>query len=223
MPKHTVILGSYNRPRMVNQAIVSVLGQTVGDFQLIVADDGSNDETQAVIRRLIKNDSRCLLLTVGQQDDGQVRPDCLRRAVLRINDAVRIAQGEIIHYLADDDWYDSARFAIFDELFNNPEAVVGYGRLTYVDGAGKPDGRTRYPAEMRDPNGVLDQMQVAHRRLVFDKIAGWNPDAVPSDGCFLGNMSGFWKFNGVDRVVAYKRMHDWNMGQTMQQSTGRRE
>jgi spore maturation protein CgeD len=223
MPKHTVIVGSYNRPRMVKQAIESVLKQTVDDFQLIVSDDGSNEETQSVIRGAIRNDLRCLFLTLGQQEDTHIRADCLRRAVLRINDAIRLAQGEIIHYLADDDWYDQLRFSIFDELFANPDVVVGYGRLTYVDGSGNPDGRTRFPEQVRDPNGVLDQMQVAHRRKIFEKIPEWNPDAVPSDGCFLGNLSGLWRFHGVDRVVAYKRMHDWNMGQTMAQSTGKRE
>jgi len=208
---------------MVKQAILSVLGQTVGDFQLIISDDGSNDETQSVIRSAIRNDPRCLFLTLGQQDDSHVRTDCLRRAVLRINDAIRLVRGEIIHYLADDDWYDPMRFSVFDELFMNPEVVVGYGRLTYVDGCGVPDGRTRYPEQVLDPNGTLDQMQVVHRRKIFERIPEWNPDAIPSDGCFLGNLSGLWRFHGVDKVVAYKRMHPLNMGNTMAQSTGRRE
>ena len=101
--------------------------------------------------------------------------------------------------------------------------MVGYGRLIYVDTEGRPDGRERYPADVADPNGNLDQMQLAHRAIVFERIPAWSEDVVPSDGYFMGCMRAFWDFHGVDRIVAYKRMHEWNMGRTMNESTGRRE
>ena len=223
-PKHSVIVGSYNRPRLVGLAIASVLEQTVQDFELIVSDDGSNDETLSTIRQLTERDPRCRLLTVEHVDDSLPRPDCHRRAVRRINDAIRVLTGTIVHYLADDDRFALDRFAIFDELFADPDVVVGYGRLVYIDGAGDPTGETRYFESVDDPFNVLDQNQVAHRRLVFERIPAWaEVDHLASDGEFFRAMRSVWLFCGIDRVVGYKRLHGLNMQTTADQSTGRRE
>ena len=50
MPEVSVIIPTYNRRDFVREAIASVLTQTYQDFELIVVDDGSKDETQAVVR-----------------------------------------------------------------------------------------------------------------------------------------------------------------------------
>jgi glycosyltransferase involved in cell wall biosynthesis len=222
--KHSVILGSYNRPRMVARAIASVRAQTVPDFQLLVTDDGSNEETIASIHRATAGDARCRVLTVPHLDDAEERPDCANRAVQRINDAIPFVEGDVVHYLADDDWYDPQKFAVFETLFADPGIVAGYGRLVYVDGAGRPIGMTRYPESVSDPLGALDHNQVAHRRCVFERLPRW-ADAVDwaSEGHFFRAVSRIWPFRGIDRVVAYKTEHGLNMSSTQTRSNGVRE
>lgn len=223
-PRHSVIVGSYNRPRLVSQAIVSVLEQTVQDFELIISDDGSNDETLSAIRALIDRDRRCRLLTVEHLDDALPRPDCQRRAVRRINDAIKVLTGDLVHYLADDDLFAVNRFEVFDELFADPAVVVGYGRLLYVDASGTPTGETRYFERVESPRRVLDQNQVVHRAEVFEQIPRWTEaDHYESDGAFFTALSRIWPFHGVDRVVGSKRLHALNMQDTMEHSTGKRE
>jgi glycosyltransferase involved in cell wall biosynthesis len=222
--KHTVILGSYNRPKMVARAIKSVFEQTVPDFQLIVTDDGSNTETQESIRRALGGDPRGLFLTIPHQDDSAPRPECANRAVQRINDAIPHVTGQIVHYLADDDWYAPGNFEAFDEVFSRDGVVAAYGRLEYYDGAGRHLGRTRYPESVDDPLGVLDHNQVAHGRIVFERIPRW-ADAFDyaSEGHFFRAISRIWKFHGIDRIVANKTEHDLNMSATQSRSTGKRE
>jgi glycosyltransferase involved in cell wall biosynthesis len=50
MPKVSVIIPTYNRRDFVREAVASVLAQTYGDFELLVVDDGSDDDTAAVVR-----------------------------------------------------------------------------------------------------------------------------------------------------------------------------
>ncbi len=50
MPKLSVCVPVYNTEEFIKQSIESVLAQTYGDFELIVCDDGSTDNTQAIIR-----------------------------------------------------------------------------------------------------------------------------------------------------------------------------
>ena len=223
-PRHSVIVGSYNRPRLVSEAIVSVLEQTDQDFELIVSDDGSNGETLSAIRALTDHDPRCRLLTVEHVDDSLPRPDCQRRAVQRINNAIKVLTGDLVHYLADDDLFAVNRFEIFDALFADPVIVVGYGRLLYIDADGAPTGESRYSERVEDPRCVLDQNQVAHRAQVFEHVPGWTEvDHYESDGEFFRALSRRWPFHGVDRVVGSKRLHALNMQNTMEHSTGKRE
>ena len=48
-PKVSVILPTYNRAHMIRRAIDTVLNQTFADIELIVVDDGSTDDTKAVV------------------------------------------------------------------------------------------------------------------------------------------------------------------------------
>ncbi len=222
-PRHSVILGSYNRPHLVRAAIASVMEQTDPDWQLIITDDGSNEETVTSIFDTIGGDRRCQFLTVEHGDDLRTRPDCGQRAVDRINDAIPLLEGEIVHYLPDDDWYPADRFSIFADVFRAPEVMVGYGRLVLVDREGERRG-TMYAATVGDPLNVLDHKQVAHRRRVFERVPDW-PKVVDwgSEGHFFRRLREHWPFHGIDREVAFHRCHDWNMQGTKEGSTGRRE
>lgn len=132
----------------------------------------------------------------------------------------------MIHYLADDDFYDIGRFKAFEGLFNTQGVVVGYGRLMYVSGYGHPTGRTRYYKDIDDPLKTLDHNQVAHRRNALDKVHGWSRgvyDDYSPDGHFFRKLRVLWGFHGADAVVAYKREHTLNMQMTKQHTTGHRE
>ncbi len=56
MPKVTVCIPTYNRSHYLQYAVNSVLQQTYGDFELIICDDGSTDDTPEIVRKF--NDSR---------------------------------------------------------------------------------------------------------------------------------------------------------------------
>jgi glycosyltransferase involved in cell wall biosynthesis len=71
MPFFTVVIPAYNRADLIGQTIESVLGQEFADFEMIVVDDGSSDDTVAVVRRY--DDPRVRLLEQRNSGPGVAR------------------------------------------------------------------------------------------------------------------------------------------------------
>ncbi|MBP5698630.1 MAG: glycosyltransferase family 2 protein, partial [Alphaproteobacteria bacterium] len=59
-PKVSVILLTYNRQDMISVAIDSILKQTYQNFELIVINDGSNDNTKQILQEYAKKDKRII-------------------------------------------------------------------------------------------------------------------------------------------------------------------
>lgn len=89
-PKVAVIIPTYNRVHRVSEAIDSVLAQTLQDFELIVVDDGSTDETESVLKK--KYGVR--IRYIRQENQG---PAAAR------NTGIRAARSELIAFLDSDD------------------------------------------------------------------------------------------------------------------------
>lgn len=230
--QHSIIINSYNRPLFIQEALASVSAQSNPDFEAIIADDGSNEETISVIKRAIDSDPRIQLLPCSDLIPDQDRGKYATRYASRINDALKVCSGRIIHYLADDDYYPIDRLNTFDDLFSNPSIMAGYGRLIYVDRERKMRGE-RFPygdwaAEgCTLPFALLDHNQVAHRREILEKVPGWptagRPDDFALDGYFFTDIAQFWPLMPIDRIVGYKRIHGLNLQWTQKTTTAKRE
>jgi glycosyltransferase involved in cell wall biosynthesis len=96
MPHISVILPTYNRAHLLGRAVQSVLQQTYRDLELIVVDDGSADETPAV---------------VGQYTDARlhyVRHATRQGAAAARNTGVRVSRGTYLAFQdSDDEWLPS--------------------------------------------------------------------------------------------------------------------
>jgi glycosyltransferase involved in cell wall biosynthesis len=109
MPKISVVIPTYNRAHCLANAIDSVLAQRFQDFELIVVDDGSTDETSDLIDSY---NSRVKL--VSQPNSGV--------SVAR-NSGIKLAQGQWIAFLDSDDTWELDKLWIqMDDLKNCPQA-----------------------------------------------------------------------------------------------------
>ena len=94
-PLVSVITPAYNAARFIGETIASVQSQTFHDWEMLVADDGSRDETQAVVERIAAIDRRIILIRL-QRNEGS--------AAAR-NAALSHARGRYLCFLdADDLW-----------------------------------------------------------------------------------------------------------------------
>ena len=91
-PNVSVVLTTYNRAEIVPQAIDSILHQTFKDFELIIVNDGSTDETQLILEDYAQKDSRIKILV--QKNSGLAKAR---------NHGVGHAKGMYIAFMDDDD------------------------------------------------------------------------------------------------------------------------
>lgn len=99
-PCVSVVIPAYRHQAFVGEAIASVLNQTFEDFELIVIDDGSPDDTAAVAERALAGDPRARLLR---------QPNAGSHAT--INRGLELARGDWIAILNSDDRYHPERLA----------------------------------------------------------------------------------------------------------------
>jgi len=124
MPKISVIIPTYNRAHTITKAINSVLNQTFKDFELIVVDDGSTDDTKSIIG--VFEDSRIRYVWQENQERSAAR-----------NTGLRLSQGKYISFLDSDDEYLSEKLhRQVSTLDNNPSADLVMSGWYDVDSNG---------------------------------------------------------------------------------------
>lgn len=109
-PAVSVIIPAYNAARCVGRAIESVLVQTFHDFELIVVNDGSSDDTAGVLARY-----RDRVRILDKENGG------LSSAR---NAGLRIARGECVAFLDADDWWLPEKLALQFSLMQADSDVV---------------------------------------------------------------------------------------------------
>lgn len=119
-PLVSILMTAFNRQKYIADAIESVLASTYANWELIIVDDGSTDETLSIAKRYVDKDSR-IKLFVNEKNLGQFA---------NRNKAASYALGEYIKYLDSDDmiYPDSLRKMVAAmQLF--PQAVWGTERV----------------------------------------------------------------------------------------------
>jgi len=123
-PKVSVIIATYNREKYLKVAIASVLQQTYVNFELIIIDDGSTDNTL----KLVKNFSDPRMNYIYQNNKG--------RSSAR-NRGISIAKGQYITFLDSDDLYLPTKLALqVNYMDNHPEVGMIYTSAYCIDEAG---------------------------------------------------------------------------------------
>lgn len=140
LPLVSVLMSNYNYARYIGQAIESVLRQTYPHFELIIVDDGSSDDSVAVVQFFL-HDSRVRLLQ--QANGGQAAG---------FNTAYQHSHGDIICLLDADDLYLPTKLdRIVRSLRLNPDCGCVVNGILRVDAKLRPRGLS--PLLSRLPSG----------------------------------------------------------------------
>jgi len=219
-PRVSVGLPVYNGENFVAEAIQSILNQDFEDFELIITDNASTDETEEICHRFAVRDHRIRY----------VRNDHNLGAATNYNRAFDLSLGEFFKWSAHDDFLSQnfLREAV-RVLEQDPEAVIAYGKLEYVDENSELIPRVGD----RDPNvsvrerifpDMTDMAASKRFRMLVD--AGGSDNAMfgimrrsalaktslhrkyyMSDRALLVEMAMLGKFVRVPGIVLYNRDH----------------
>ncbi|MFH0778031.1 MAG: glycosyltransferase [Candidatus Eisenbacteria bacterium] len=125
MPRVSVVIATYNRAALLEEALASVLRQSYQDYEIVVADDGSSDDTA---ERVAKHGRRARHLSLVHSG----KPSIARNA------AVRSASGEYLAFLDSDDLWEPLKLERQIELLESDSSyVMAYCDALFLDRDGR--------------------------------------------------------------------------------------
>jgi glycosyltransferase involved in cell wall biosynthesis len=198
-PLVSIIVPTYNHGRYLAECIDSILGQTYGAIELIVLDDGSTDDTRAVLE------------CYGDRVRWETQVNSGQAATL--NHGWAMCEGELLAYLsADDVLYPDAVARAVAVLRANPATVVVYPDFDLIDAASRRLRRIAAPDF--DAHDLYWRL-VCHpgpgalfRRSAWHAAGPWNPDLRQNpDLDFWMRMALQGDFRRIPAALAAFRVH----------------
>jgi glycosyltransferase involved in cell wall biosynthesis len=111
-PIVSIVLPTYNRGKLIERPINSILKQTFENWELIIVDDGSDDDTYSIVNKyLMKNEKIRYLKQTN------------RKPPLAFNTGIQASIGEYITFIGSDDEYKSNHLEIRLNYFNEDKSL----------------------------------------------------------------------------------------------------
>jgi len=203
-PKITVYITNYNYGRYLRQSVDSVLGQTLLDFELLIIDDGSTDDSRSTMEHYAGHPQ---IELIYQQNRG---------LNVTNNIALRLARGQYILRLDADDYFEpDALQAMVQILDADPEVGLVFPDYYIVDQRGAPLEAIHRLDFARDVT-LLDQpahgaCTMIRRDFLLD-LGGYDESYSCQDGYELWiNFTTRHKVRNINRPLFHYRQHGENL------------
>ena len=210
-PLVSILVTTYNHAAYLEQALDSVRAQTSGDFELVITDDCSTDDSASVIQAWLERTGMPADFVVNERNLGI----CASR-----NRALARSSGRFVCCLSGDDWYEADRVRLQSAfLLTEPDDVAAvYSDVRLV----APDGTVRAESYMGEstrrqgpPEGwVFEPMHracfvaatgVMVRRSAIEAVGGYDEDLLFEDWDMWLRLADRYRFRYLDAVVANRR------------------
>jgi glycosyltransferase involved in cell wall biosynthesis len=178
-PLVTVITPAFNVAKYVGEAIDSVLRQTATDFEYIVVDDGSTDNTADVARAHAGDDPRVRVITAEHRGLSATR-----------NRGIKEARGRYIAFLdGDDRWHPrfiERQLALLESLPDDVGAVFCRSRMVLENGTPvgvqwQRAGRYDFDDILVNTNPPRNGSSLLIRKSCFDDVGGFDESQFPGE------------------------------------------
>lgn len=162
MHETSIIMGAYNVSSCYSfsQSMNSILNQTYTDFELIICDDGSNDNTWELLNEYAQRDNRVKLLRNSEN----------KGLAASLNRCIEMAEGEFIARHDCDDYCDSIRLYKQIEFLKSHPDISMVGCNVYLFNENGVWGKEVFPSEVKNTD-FLFSSPYKHGAVVFRKNA----------------------------------------------------
>lgn len=170
----SVVMSAYNSVRFIREAIESILNQTYQDFELIIVDDGSTDETLPIAASYAERDSRVRVIRANHGGQSRAR-----------NTGIQHAQGDWVAIMDHDDvWLPQRLEKQLQAAAANPRVVAwgayAYhlgptGKISSVSNAGPVSEEEFYELRRREGAFTLSHASVLLRKEIVLRAGGYDP------------------------------------------------
>jgi len=176
MPFFSVVIPTYNRAHLISDTIQSVIQQSFTDWELLLVDDGSEDNTKEVIEAISKTDRRIRYIYQENAERSAAR-----------NNGIKHAKGQYICFLDSDDQYLPNHFETFKHEIDKLNSPVA---LFFTD-------------HICNTNGIIHKDEIP--RLAGDQLLFLFQNAViPARVCVHANILENEKFDEEITVIEDK-------------------
>ena len=136
----SIIMPSYNTGKFIAESIASVAAQTYTDWELIIVDDASNDNTDEVVQRVILSGAQAKSKDLPSLRIRYLKNDRNRGAAYSRNRALREAKGKWIAFLDSDDLWAPEKLEKQIAFMTKNGYAFSYTRYEEIDENGKSTG-----------------------------------------------------------------------------------
>ncbi len=143
-PTVSIVIPTYNRAHLVGRSVKSVLNQNYQDFEIIIVDDGSSDNTEDVIEKFQEQDDRIKY----------IRHKTNRGGAVARNTGIQAAKGKYIAFQDSDDTWEPEKLEKQMRVFEHALAEVG---VVYTDMWRRREGKRKYipSPEIKPEEGIV--------------------------------------------------------------------
>lgn len=169
MSKVSVLIPTHNRADLLKRAIQSVLDQTYTDFELLVIDDRSSDNTEEVVSSF--SDQRIVYL---KNTENSARTHCRP-----LNFGLTKATGDFIAYLDDDNEFEPIHLEILvTALKKGYDVAYCDSDIHTPDGNVQPSIAMDFDAQFLLRRNYIDTSNIMHTREMAFNVGGWDEEVT---------------------------------------------
>jgi glycosyltransferase involved in cell wall biosynthesis len=208
LPRLSLGLPVYNGERYLAESLDALLAQSFTDFELIISDNGSTDQTGAIARQYESTDHRVRYVHHRRN----------RGSSFNHNFVIEQARGEFFKWVSDDDLYapDLLQRCI-DALDSRPEIALAHAWTAFIDDAGQITDKVDYPLTTDVPDVVErfrsvlytqggDDIYGVIRMSVLRQVAPFNSYHW-ADRTFVADLALHGPFHNVPEFLYFRRDH----------------
>jgi len=154
----SIITPTYNCAKFIGKTIESVIAQTYTDWELLITDDCSVDDTEQIVNRYVIVDSRIKYIKLNEN----------MGAAMARNDAIRRASGEYIAFLDSDDLWNKDKLEKQLKYMNKNKYNITCTSYTQIDEEGKATNKIFKSKNKTNYNGLLLNCPVGNSTVMYN-------------------------------------------------------